>query len=421
MAEKPNNSAKLAQLSRVRAMMGGRGAPAAPPAIEREELPADVEAPGGAGDEATADASDGETPTAVVETIVETPTAAIVPLPKRPTAVVVAARPLDAGAMETATRAPASVAASFVAQYASPASRATMAAGLRRCAAAVGLSAESLPWETLRAADTAFIRARLLETYPKRKTVAISLDALRGVLRHAWRLGRIPTDEYQRAIDLPRLPKAPDEVIAGRELEQSEIDAMRAWWEGEETAYRAFVGATFSLMLGVGLRVDEVCRLPLGAYDEGEQLLDVVRKGRKEVQLPVGAYEHRQLCRWAPFRREMRLVDVDRLLVRVQSNDWCRPATAKLDRKKVEYLCEVIARELKLAPFTPHDCRRTFATRLRRAGVDLSVRQWLMSHEDPKTTARYDRTKLEEYSALRARVDLWAPPAQTSTDDAATR
>ena len=57
-------------------------------------------------------------------------------------------------------------------------------------------------------------------------------------------------------------------------------------------------------------------------------------------------------------------------------------------------LCEKAGVE----PFTPHDARRSYASRLLENGFDLAEVQKLMHHESPETTARYDhreRTKLD--------------------------
>jgi integrase len=51
--------------------------------------------------------------------------------------------------------------------------------------------------------------------------------------------------------------------------------------------------------------------------------------------------------------------------------------------------------QANMAPFTPHDLRRTFAAGALRvlldAGVDLSTVQKLMGHANANTTAGYDR------------------------------
>lgn len=42
-------------------------------------------------------------------------------------------------------------------------------------------------------------------------------------------------------------------------------------------------------------------------------------------------------------------------------------------------------------PFTPHDLRRTFVSRLLDSGVDIAIVAKMAGHSNIQTTARYDR------------------------------
>ena len=303
------------------------------------------------------------------------------------------------------------LASSFIAQFGSAASQRTMLQGLERVARILETPFEGLPWQDLRYEHTSFIRGRLLEPGAfERATAAITLAALRGVLKHAWRLGRIPSDDYHRAVDWPPLPRR-ETPLRGRELSQAELDALRAHWEAADGAYGRFLAATFGLLMGAGLRASEVCRMPLEAYDPAAGVVHVLRKGGKKVVMPLGHQEIAAVDAWILARAAfVKRIKSPALLYRVQSNDWVRPGSAELDVKALEYLCAALATKLSIERFTPHDLRRTFATRAQRAGMDLRSVQWFMSHESPETTARYDMRKVEEFARARRGVNLWAPP-----------
>lgn len=49
------------------------------------------------------------------------------------------------------------------------------------------------------------------------------------------------------------------------------------------------------------------------------------------------------------------------------------------------------AEQAKIPTITPHDLRRTFASRMLDAGIDLFVLQQSMGHASLAITARYDR------------------------------
>lgn len=49
------------------------------------------------------------------------------------------------------------------------------------------------------------------------------------------------------------------------------------------------------------------------------------------------------------------------------------------------------ADESKVSSFTPHDLRRTFATRLLKSGADINTVRQAMGHASIITTQRYDR------------------------------
>jgi site-specific recombinase XerD len=286
-----------------------------------------------------------------------------------------------------------------------------MLQGLARCAKALGMPLDGLPWHELRFEHTSFIRGRLLEEGAyERASVNVTLTALRGVLKHARRLGRMSGDDFARAVDWQKLP-AREHPPKGRELTQTEIDALRAYWGAQDGPYGRFLACCFGLLMGAGLRASEVCRMPIAAYDPAAGTVHVLRKGGKQVVMPLGHQEIAAVDAWLVARGGFRRrIKSDALLFRVQTNDWVRPGSAELNVKALEYLCEVVATAAGCQRFQPHDLRRTFATRMGRSGMDLRAVQWFMSHESPETTARYDMRKAEEYARARRAVNIWEAP-----------
>src|SRR4028118_849982 len=83
----------------------------------------------------------------------------------------------------------------------------------------------SLEWSLLRYSHCAAVRAALAERYAH-STANRMLSALRGVLKAAWRLGQLPTEEYHRAIDLPAVKG--ETLPRGRALPMGELRALFA-------------------------------------------------------------------------------------------------------------------------------------------------------------------------------------------------
>jgi integrase len=273
-------------------------------------------------------------------------------------------------------------------------SQATMRTALNTIAALLGvgevrdangpdLRCLAVPWAELRQEHTTAIRAQLQERYAP-ATANKLLAALRRVLKEARRLRQISADDYDAAVDMrniraKRMPR-------GRELAEAEIVALMQACAGDRTPAGARDAALIALLRGTGMRRAEAVTLDLADYDRATGAISVrtVKEGKDRViYAPAGSRS--ALDDWIVVRGEAPgplfygLVKGGGLVVR------------RLAAQAVAVVCTARGSEAGIAPFTPHDLRRTFISGLLNAGADIATVQQLVGHEDPATTSRYDR------------------------------
>jgi integrase/recombinase XerD len=144
--------------------------------------------------------------------------------------------------------------------------------------------------------------------------------------------------------------------------------------------------AALELTYACGLRVSELCSLPLEALDRPARLLRVVGKGSRERLVPVGTAALDAVSRYQGDGR-LRLVrgrQVPTLIVNSRGGRLSRMGFWKILR----------GHALQVGidkPLSPHTLRHTFATHLLQGGADLRVVQELLGHADISTTQIYTR------------------------------
>lgn len=269
----------------------------------------------------------------------------------------------------------------------------------RRDAEGRDLRCLDVPWASLRYQHTAAIRASLQERYAP-ATANKLLVALRRVLKDARRLGQLSADDYDRAVDLPtiraqRLPR-------GRLVTDGEVVALLQACANDPSPAGARDAAILSVLRGSGLRRAEAAALDLSDYDR-ESGAVTVRSGKGDkdrvVYAPAGARD--ALQDWIAVRGDA----PGPLFYGVVKGGALVPR--RLAGQAMAVVCASRAQEAGVAPFTPHDLRRTFISGLLDAGADMAVVQRLAGHEDPATTSRYDR---RGESAKQRAIDLVRVP-----------
>ncbi|MDB5657347.1 MAG: hypothetical protein JWQ94_4960 [Tardiphaga sp.] len=164
--------------------------------------------------------------------------------------------------------------------------------------------------------------------------------------------------------------------------------------------------AILSLLLGCGLRREGVSSLnesnlvQTDTKGDRRYMLKVIEKGEKERMMPVPRevdmvlrlyLEHEELK-----RVDRALRDGDQVLF-ISTNNMTVPAHEYIgERRRMapKAIWEVVRKHGKAAGIPaaqlhPHAMRHLYGTELLESDVDLLVRQELMGHADPKSTAIY--------------------------------
>jgi site-specific recombinase XerD len=267
----------------------------------------------------------------------------------------------------------------------------TMSKLLSRIAAVIAphLGIATVRWHLLRYSDTLEIHRRLTEMYAP-ATCRLALSALRGVLREAWRLGQLPREDFERAIDLPSVRGTGQRLRPC--IDSHRVRQLFTHLDTDSGPRTVRDLAILAILYGAGLRRAELSTLLLD--DVQEDTLAVCGKGRqyRMVYLPEEAAGF--LSRWIEARGQ----DPGALFVRIHrsgkltSQPLSTEAIARIVRKR--------AVAAGIGILTPHDLRRAMATHLLGAGIDLLLVQKLLRHRSVSTTAIYDRrTELAQREA----------------------
>ncbi len=236
-------------------------------------------------------------------------------------------------------------------------------------------------WAALRYKHTAAMRAALIKNYEP-ATVNKMLCALRRVLKEAMLLELISPIDYAQAINISSI-KATKE-LRGRILTQDEINRIMKVCISDRTPSGYRDAALIAILRGAGLRRAEVVNLNLADFKPDGELKIIAAKGRidRTVYLPSAAIPIVQ--NWI----ELRTHAPGSLLCQV--NKAGRVVLQKLSPQAVLLILQKRGLQAELEPFSPHDLRRTFASNLLGAGIDVFTVSKLMGHTNPAQTILYD-------------------------------
>lgn len=264
----------------------------------------------------------------------------------------------------------------------------------------------NINWGGLRYADAAYVRSALIVMSEEKRyrpsTINGMLTALRGVLKQAWLLGQIPEAEYRRAVTIENLKDNGDDE-AGRYISFGEIQAVSNVCFEDKGFAGVRDSAIIGLMATCGLRRDEVATLTLDHVDIDSGAVVIVSdnaksKKNRTVWLRGGALLAME--DWLFFRD----ANLETSAVFVPINKGNKQQDRPLSAQSMYDIIKKRADEANVSTFSPHDFRRTLITDLLEMNTNVFTVMKIAGHEDPKTTARYDRRGEKDKQEAATRV-----------------
>jgi integrase/recombinase XerD len=239
------------------------------------------------------------------------------------------------------------------------------------------------------AADTESLRDFLSDMADRGlapRTAARRLSALRQFFHFLLADGR-RKDDPTHGLDSPRLGRPLPKYLG-----ESAIDKLLAAAREVEGVKGRRDEAILELLYATGMRVSELCALPLASVARGQTTLIVRGKGNKERMIPLGEPACRAIEAWL----ELRQPKASRWLFPTEKGD--KPIT----RTSVALILKKLAADAGVPPSTvsPHVLRHSFASHLLAGGADLRAVQQMLGHADIATTEIYTHVQEDRLSSL---------------------
>ncbi len=242
--------------------------------------------------------------------------------------------------------------------------------------------------------DVRDYKAHLRERQQKPATINRQLAALRSCCRWAVQAELRADDPTASVRDVREEPRAP------RWFPKREVDRLlREVEAAAKPGTRARDLAIVLTLRHTGLRVGELVGLRVRdlTLTERRGSLRVFGKGAKERTVPLNRTVRAALAAYLEVRRQW--------ADRAEYAELFLGQRGPLAAHAVEKLVRKYAQRAKLAAFSPHSLRHSFAKQLLDAGEDLVTVKTLLGHERLDTTARYTHPGARDLEDAVGRLD----------------
>ena len=261
-------------------------------------------------------------------------------------------------------------------------------------------SLEEFPWQNLNYDFLLAFRTKLIDDGFSPATINLQLSILKMVAKQACSKGMMTLETYTAIKECSSVRGSRESK--GRTLNLDETYRLLSAAEKKKSAIGTRDAAIIALAIGCGLTRSEIATLKLQSIDVEIQVISILGKGHKERRLIPGPEVWKRLQAWLKLRGKD---GCDNVFVSVKKGGRIMPLTP-LSAHSIYKLLQANAIDANVTAFSPHNLRRTFATRLLETGVDLTTLRKLMGHSSIVTTLGYDNRKESDSDATTKNMPL---------------
>jgi integrase/recombinase XerD len=246
------------------------------------------------------------------------------------------------------------------------------------------LDAYSFPWQKLRFQDIVMIRGWLLQEFSSDYAFTV-MSAIRGLLETCNDMELLPADQYVKMAKACKVKRdEKPKQAAGRMLKPEEITSLLKTCLVGPRNRAIRDSAIIMLLVGCGLRRDEITKLEYKEYNQETGQLLVHGKGRKTRTNYLTNGIKTAMEAWLKIRGDQ---DGPLFTVIVRSDVILN---RQMEKMSIWLMLKERANNAGIPYFVPHDLRRTFISNMLPL-ADLATVANLVGHASPDVTAGYDR------------------------------
>jgi integrase/recombinase XerC len=243
----------------------------------------------------------------------------------------------------------------------------------------LGSSPKHRDWRTVTHLTLRGYLVFLQKTGLRRSSVARKLAVIRSFFRYLHREGRVDQNPA-RAVSTPKQERRLPTVLTVDEAIRL-VKAPAGRDRSQRTRLRNL--AILETLYSTGMRLSELVSVDVTDLDEGEGIVRVKGKGRKERIVPIGS---KALEAIVAYRGDFKKTGTGPSSAAV----FVGPSGGRISSRTVARIVAESGRDLPRGiRVTPHALRHSYATHLLEGGADLRAIQELLGHSRLSTTQRY--------------------------------